>query len=298
MVDAVQFRNYPIAKLHNSSRGYILITLMLFVTLLTIAAMAVAPAIARQIQRDREEEMMHRAVGYARAVRNFYKKFGRYPTRIEELESTNNLRFLRKRYRDPITGQDFKILHMQDVTLNNGPVLPGASGFVGATGGGIRQAGPGDSNMPQVTGLPSQNNAVVQKATGSDDSGDSSATQQVTGSGTASVSSGSGFAGPVFGGGPILGVASTSKSKSIRECNKKDHYNDWLFIYDPSSDRGGLLNTCWQQSTTMNMGGATPVGGVPGQPQPGAGPGVSQQPQPPQPPPGPSPTPEPMPPDQ
>jgi hypothetical protein len=42
---------------------------------------------------------------------------------------------------------------------------------------------------------------------------------------------------------PIIGVASTSKNKSIREFNKKDHYNQWQFIYDPSSDRGGLLST-------------------------------------------------------
>jgi hypothetical protein len=42
---------------------------------------------------------------------------------------------------------------------------------------------------------------------------------------------------------PIVGVASTSKDKSIREFNKKDHYNQWQFIYDPSTDRGGLLTT-------------------------------------------------------
>ena len=31
--------------------------------------------------------------------------------------------------------------------------------------------------------------------------------------------------------------------KTIREFNKKNHYNQWQFIYDPSSDRGGLLMT-------------------------------------------------------
>ena len=47
----------------------------------------------------------------------------------------------------------------------------------------------------------------------------------------------------VFGGGAIIGVASTSKLKTVREFNKKDHYNQWQFIYDPSTDRGGLLMT-------------------------------------------------------
>ena len=40
-----------------------------------------------------------------------------------------------------------------------------------------------------------------------------------------------------------MGVVSTSTKESIREFNTKNHYNDWQFIYDPSIDRGGLLNT-------------------------------------------------------
>src|SRR5262252_8409958 len=115
-------RNYKVAKLHNRSRGYILISLMLFLSLLAIAAMAVLPSMAFQIRRDREEEMIHRGVAYSRAIRRYYKKFGRYPTKIEELENTNNLRFLRKKYTDPMNvvdgkEQDFKILHMTDVPL-------------------------------------------------------------------------------------------------------------------------------------------------------------------------------------
>jgi hypothetical protein len=60
----------------------------------------------------------------------------------------------------------------------------------------------------------------------------------------------------VFGGGPIVGVASVSKDKTIREFNKKNHYNEWQFIYDPSTDRGGLLSTPNQpplQGTTPNL---------------------------------------------
>ena len=88
---------------------------MLVITVLAIAATAVAPGIAFQIRRDREEELIHRGVQYSRAIRRYVKKFGRYPTRIEELENTNNMRFLRKRYKDPVTGQDFKPLHLGEV---------------------------------------------------------------------------------------------------------------------------------------------------------------------------------------
>ena len=71
------------------------------------------------MKRDREEEMIHRGVQYSRAIRRYVKKTGRYPTRLEELENTNNIRFLRKRYKDPITGKDFKLLHVGEVQLTS-----------------------------------------------------------------------------------------------------------------------------------------------------------------------------------
>jgi hypothetical protein len=36
---------------------------------------------------------------------------------------------------------------------------------------------------------------------------------------------------------------SASTKDSIREFNHKKKYNEWQFIYDPSTDRGGLLST-------------------------------------------------------
>ena len=142
---------HPIPKpRRRPDRGYILITLILFVALIAVAAVVMLPVIAFQVKRDREEELIHRGVQYSRAMKHFVKKFGRYPTRIEELENTNQVRFLRRRYKDPITGKDFKILHMGDVQmafgagiagaipaggLNGAPGVPGAPGAAGALGG-------------------------------------------------------------------------------------------------------------------------------------------------------------------
>src|SRR5579863_10501418 len=109
-----------------SQRGYILITLILFVSLIAVAAMVMLPIVAFQVKRDREEELIHRGVQYSRAMKHYVKKFGRYPTRLEDLENTNQVRFLRKRYKDPITGKDFKILHMGDVQMSFGAGLAGA----------------------------------------------------------------------------------------------------------------------------------------------------------------------------
>jgi type II secretory pathway pseudopilin PulG len=278
---ANKLQNYKITKLHNRSRGYILITLMLSVTLLALAAMAILPEIAFQIKRDREEEMIHRALAYSRAIKRYYKKFGRYPMRIEELENTNHIRFLRKRYKDPVNkDEDFKILHLSDIMLNSGPVM-GALGQGGnafnSQGGNALNSQVGNalnsqmgnafnsqvasaliSNAPPGAGLP------LSASTGDQNSGNpqTSANSSVSSS-SSSSSDTSSSKQQVFGGGPILGVASASTEKTIREFYDKNHYNDWLFIYDPRSDRGGMLNMPAQPNPINLAGQGTPNTGLP-----------------------------------
>jgi type II secretory pathway pseudopilin PulG len=251
-------RNYKIAKLQNPQRGYMLITLVLALALITIALLTVLPEIGQQIRRDREEELRHRGSAYMRAIQRYYRKLGRYPSRIEDLENTNNVRFLRKRYKDPLnqdraTGKekDFKLLHQQDIILNNGPVL-------GTTPpGGPQAAQPGEP--------PPAANAGTQSAV-SDDTGKPPDAEGNSPQSPAS-NPGSGFNGPTFGGGPILGVASTSKATTIRVFFNKNHYNDWLFIYVPGSERGGLLTGPVNPNLPSgNLNGVTPPPGV--QPQP------------------------------
>ncbi|HEY7351284.1 MAG TPA: hypothetical protein VH596_00830 [Terriglobales bacterium] len=255
-----------------SEHGYMLLTLMLLVTLLAIASLGWIQRVDFQVKRDREEELIHRGVQYSRAIRRYVKKFGRYPARVEDLESTNNIRFLRKRYKDPITGKDFRLLHMNDVQIsfNPGaasalpprpaddsspvqggapgslnvnpaaPVTPGPSSIAGAPQPGQQPGQPPATGQPNAANSnPDQNPETASSSTDQDaqdsdkeqDAGDSKDNPSGLGK------------GPTFGGMPIIGVASRSKEKSIREFNKKDHYNQWQFIYDPSTDRGGLLTT-------------------------------------------------------
>ena len=137
-----------------------MITLMLALALMMIALVAALPELKQQIRRDREAELRHRGTAYMRAIQRFYKKLGRYPSSLEELENTNNLRFLRKRYtdpmsRDPATGKekDFKLLHQADIALNNGPVLPGQNG-VGGQGGLPAQSGVEHKRAARMARLP------------------------------------------------------------------------------------------------------------------------------------------------
>ena len=46
----------------------------------------------------------------------------------------------------------------------------------------------------------------------------------------------------MLGGGAVVGGASISKEKTIREFNHKNHYNDWQFVYDPTTDNLTSIN--------------------------------------------------------
>jgi hypothetical protein len=204
----------------------------------------------QQMIRDREEEMVHRGVEYERAVRKYYRKFGAYPPSIEILESVNHMRFLRKRYKDPISGQDFKPLTYADVMTSFAAAIPGgtipggqslgtpvsdiASGSAPVIASTQGQPAP----SPPATAAPDANAAPDPSAAGSaSDSTPAPATNSNLPFGAKPTSNSN---GRTFGGGGIVGVASVSKKESIRIFNKKNHYNEWLFAYNPQTDRGGL----------------------------------------------------------
>jgi hypothetical protein len=299
----------------SNQQGYILLLLLLFFAILSIGFLEATKYdlqyTIQQIKRDREEELVHRGVQYSRAVRKFYKKFGRYPTRIEELENTNNYRSLRKRYKDPITGKDFKLLRLTDVQMfGSGPagagLTPAAAlnqqqGAAGALSSGpmatTSSFGPGPIGGPQNPAGTQNPDSANQNDASTVDQGTAAAATTPSGvmPQTQSLPQQLGASGQpqVFGGSGIVGVASLSKDKTIREFNKKNHYNQWQFIYDPSTDRGGLLMAPNQpalqgqtnqppngQGGINGMNPAGPAGGfqnMPMAPQPPQNPPQNQQ---------------------
>ena len=266
-----------------AEQGYVLLTLLLMMALMAIVAATVVTSLKFDIQRDREEEMIHRGVQYSRAIRAYYKKFGRYPATIENLENTNQLRFLRKRYKDPITGKDFKLLHFGEVKMGlagvagmGGGVIPGAS-TIGANGTltptSASSSTLGNNTFGNSSAYGQSAQAPQKSATDSSQSGDSSSdSQTVSSGGTTDAPDKSSGDQPVqtFGGLPIVGVASTSKRPTIREFDKKKKYNEWSFVYDPSLDRGFLITTPYQPQLQM-FGTPQNLNGPGQNPTPGLG---------------------------
>jgi type II secretory pathway pseudopilin PulG len=246
-----------------AQRGYILLTLLLAVSLLAFAAAVVAPSIAFQIRRDREEEMIHRGAQYSRAVRLYAKKTGRFPLTLQDLYQQGNMRYIRKLYKDPISGGDFRLLHTSDImavtappNLNNSPSQPGDNQNAASSESAARFSNLQNADS-QNTG--SQNSSF--QNSGFQDSGSFSSGGNGFGtqSGTAGSNGNSNSNASDPAGIPddptkgiFFGVASTSKEKTIREFDHKNHYDQWLFFYDINHDRGFLITGPTSLSLTNN----------------------------------------------
>jgi type II secretory pathway pseudopilin PulG len=220
----------------NAEEGYFLIVIMIMVSLLAIASLARVQSLVTELKREREEELVHRGVQYARAIKKYYKwSKGQYPVSLDQLDKTNNMRFLRKRYKDPVTGGDFRLIRMTDfLAAQNSQTGSLAASGTAASG----NSASGSLNPPAAQSI--LNATGFGSASGS---GNASGQQTSTASSAQdnSDTSGSTFgkpisSGPTFGGSPIVGVASTSSKVSLKEFDKKNHYKDWLFIYVPQMD--------------------------------------------------------------
>jgi hypothetical protein len=204
----------------------------------------------------------------------YYKKFHAYPPSIDALVKTNEIRFLRKRYTDPITGKDDwkPIMFGQNKT-------PVAMGFFGQPLAGSTLAGTGPGGIagasPIAGGSTFSNggsSSGVSSIFGSNGTAGSSPGTGVgtsaggTGAGGTGTDSGGGDTGSgaglssnqTFGGGGIIGFSPGSPKQSILVYKKKDHYNEWEFLYSPLADQmmqGGNAGTIGQPVGGTNSNG-------------------------------------------
>jgi len=232
--------------------GYTLLLVVFLVASMIILAAAAAPSILTQGRREKEAELVWRGQQYARAIGLYYRKFGKYPTKVEDLtRQTNGVRFLRQAYTDPMNkedgswrfiyvgpnGQLIGSLHQTSLLQTT---LTGASTF----GGGLQppppppagtttnqQPGPGapgGQTNPATTGNPMESQPQP-------------------------------LGGAVIGGN-IIGVGSKIKKPSFRLYLGGDTYEQWEFIWNP---------------TGVNVVNPNNTPGAPGVPLPNGNPTVA-----------------------
>lgn len=100
------------AARRRGERGSALLIVFVFAAMIAIMLYAELPIAVFEAKREKEQLLIDRGNEYAHSVKLFVRKFGTYPTTVEQLENTNRMRFLRHRFKDPFTGKDdWRMLH-------------------------------------------------------------------------------------------------------------------------------------------------------------------------------------------
>jgi type II secretory pathway pseudopilin PulG len=197
-------------------RGYALLMVCFLAALMVIATAAAVPSILTEGRRAKEAEMIWRGEQYARAVRLYYRKNGRFPQSFEQLtEPKGQIRFLRKAYADPMNRKDgsWRLIYVGP----NGELIGSVKSIniFGRPGGGA-PGGPNPFGQPPRPGS-DQRSPDVPSST------------------PPSVAKSPEPEGRVFGGN-IIGVASKMPQSSIRVYKGATIYREWEFMWDPAAD--------------------------------------------------------------
>jgi len=100
-------------KNRNPESGYALLFIYAMAAVVAITLYTEIPRVAFEAQRDKEQLLIDRGEQYTRAVNLYVRKFNKFPADFDALQSTQNLRFLRHKYIDPMTGKDdWRIIHV------------------------------------------------------------------------------------------------------------------------------------------------------------------------------------------
>jgi type II secretory pathway pseudopilin PulG len=220
--------------LGQGDRGYAMAALLVCMTVMAVLMSAAMPVWSHFAQREKEEELIWRGQQYARAIGLFQRKYANtFPPTIDVLIEQ---RFLRKKYKDPITDSDF-----QPIPAGGG--APGQGGVAPPTGTGPAPFGGG------------------QRPGGAPTSGFNTQTRDNVS--TTRVSTFGQVQGPSIG---IQGVVSKSKDSSIKIYNGRTKYNEWAFVYLATAQRVGAPTAQQQPGVQPGRFPGMQPGGIPGRP--------------------------------
>lgn len=217
------------------------------VATMILLATTAALRIDTQGRRERETELAWRGEQYQRSIGLYFRKFGKYPTKVDDLvKQTNGVRFLRQAYTEPMNKEDgsWRFIYVGPggqligslrrtsllQALITTPTLPGGPGASSSNAFGT------PSQMGQINGQTPQPQSLE---------------------------------GAVIGGN-IIGVASKVKQDSLRVYEGGDTYELWEFIWNPKQQ----VAIPGQGPAPSAPTGPTTAPGVPlsGQPPPGTPP--------------------------
>jgi len=225
--------------------GYILFGIATGIVIMSIFMVAAVPYWQKVVQREREQELIFRGYQYIRAVELYQQKFpGAFPPNVDVLLEQ---KFLRNTYKDPLTGEDFKIIRQLSPEMRIGAnqqsnAQQSNTGLSNINRSQAQMSSPGGNSLSNQTG------AIR------------SATNERLNSKFGSSTNDQGFGG-------IVGVASTSHEKPFYEIPGKEKYSDWLFVLGAQPAMPGMTATGPFHNLTTGIQGAGTAAIIP--PPPG-----------------------------
>ena len=258
-----QVQPAPGRNRRRSEAGFTLIMVVFLVASMILFAAMAAPVVLTEGRREMEKETVWRGEQYRRAIGLYYRKFGRYPTKVEDLtRQTNGIRFLRQAYTDPMNREDgsWRFIYLGPNgqligSVRSTSLLQNAM-LASSLNGGASPFGTGLQPLQAPSGAPPLGTASPGQLTNAAANANSSEPQPQP------------LEGSVIGGN-IIGVGSKVKLSSFRLYLGGDTYEKWEFIFNPL-----LLGPIPPQNQVPSQPGA------PGVSLPISQPGPTQQPPP------------------
>jgi type II secretory pathway pseudopilin PulG len=213
-------------------RGFALAALLVAIAVLSVLMLVAMPTWRHQAQREKEIELIFRGEQYARAIGLYQRKLaGAFPPSLEILVEQ---KFLRRKYLDPLTGEDF-VPVLAGSPLLGGIALPAQPGM--ASPGGV-----GQSDTPGGEVFQNPDDAVT---------GGLPVGVQAPGTGILGAA-GIGQGGPGARAG-VAGVMSKAKGQSIRLYNGRNRYDQWIFVYTAPTAQAGQVASPGQGPDQMGV---------------------------------------------
>ncbi|MGH9558521.1 MAG: hypothetical protein ACRD30_04715, partial [Bryobacteraceae bacterium] len=98
---------------NRGERGFAMLIVFMLAAAIALLLYRQMPRAVFESQRQKEQTLIDHGDQYKRAIQLYFIAFKKYPSKIEDLENTNNQRFLRRRYIDPMTGKnEWRLIHV------------------------------------------------------------------------------------------------------------------------------------------------------------------------------------------
>lgn len=105
----------PLSPRRSAERGFVLLLVFAMAAGVAVMLYLEMPRVTFQHQRNKEAMLVDRGEQYKRALELYVKKYNRFPQSIDQLEKPDNVRLLRRRYKDPMTGKDeWRLIHIDN----------------------------------------------------------------------------------------------------------------------------------------------------------------------------------------